>query len=135
MNGAGMQDDDSNMISINNKVQLGQQRSTIPMPVNQMLYRDQSQSITPEKDPMYDTQANTFGGRRRRTIGGAKLDPIPVMSNFLRKGQGNGGSPTNFVLRRNVNESGQVMLEPIAKRQGALSTVRTRHKSGSYQYN
>ena len=88
------------MISINHRNHLGQQNATIPMPqqrVQGMMYRDKS-DFTPEND-MYDTSSNTFGGRRRRTVGGAKLEPLVVKSNFLRKGEGNGGSPTNFVLR------------------------------------
>ena len=81
---------------------------------------------------MYDTSQNAFG-RRRRTIG-ATVDPLPPkQGNFLRKGEGNGGSPTNYILRQQVNERGQLILEPIAKRQGALSVVRKRNRSGKYQ--
>ena len=138
MNGVGgdVRDDDSQIISIN-KATIANQNATIPVPAHhpQLLYRDKS-DFGPEKDPMYDTQqANTLG-RRRRTVGAnARLEPIQVKSNFLRKGQGNGGSPTNFVLRQQVNETGQVVLEPIAKRQGASSTVRIRGKKGDYKYN
>ena len=83
---------------------------------------------------LYDTQTNAFGNRRR-TTGGGKLEPLPPKKGgFLRKGEGNGGSPTNFVLRQNVAENGQVVLEPIAKRKGATSTVRTRDRSGGYNY-
>ena len=82
---------------------------------------------------MYDTQKNAFG-KRRRTMQ-ARLDPLPAKKGgFLRKGEGNGGSPTNFVLRQHVNENGNVVLEPIAKRQGATSTVRKRGRDGTFTY-
>ena len=52
----------------------------------------------------------------------------------MRKGEGNGGSPTNFVLRHQQKENGQIVLEPIAKRKGAESTVRKRDRSGNYTF-
>ena len=82
---------------------------------------------------LYDTQTNAFKSRRRTT--GGVLEPIPRKKGaFLRKGEGNGGSPTNFVLRQQMNENGQIILEPIAKRKGATSTVRTRDRQGGYTY-
>ena len=86
---------------------------------------------------MYDTQQNGAFNRRRRTVGPglAKLEPLPSKKGgYLRKGEGNGGSPTNFVLRQQVNEHGLVVLEPIAIRQGATSTVRKRDRAGGFTY-
>ena len=99
-------------------------------------------SLQPEKDMMYDTQKNAFE-RRRRTTGppaGGRLSPLPDMAtpkkkNFLRKGEGNGGSPTNFVLRENRQENGHITLEPIGKREGSKSVVRTRNRAGGFNYN
>lgn len=45
---------------------------------------------------MYDTSKHGFK-RRRMTM---NLEPLPrKQGGFLRKGEGNGGSPTNFVYR------------------------------------
>ena len=89
---------------------------------------------------MYDTQKNAFGRRRRTQPAGGRLSPLPKMTpvkkqNYLRKGEGNGGSPTNYVLRQNVQENGHVTLEPIGKREGSKSVVRTRNRQGGFNYN
>ena len=72
-------------------------------------------------DTFFDTATSRDAfGKRRRTTGPAAntlLAPIPRKpGQFLRKGEGNGGSPTNFVMRNHTNEQGNIVLQPIAKR-------------------
>ena len=83
---------------------------------------------------MFETAQATFG-QRRRTTGPNQLDPLPrKKGGFLRKGEGNGGSPTGFVVTQQTDQNGHVILQPIAKRQGAISHVRQRDRSGGYTY-
>ena len=91
MNGGLPYDENApgNPISINRV-----QHATLPVG-----FHDQGAPLVPEKDMMYESRQNMFG-RRRRTTGTTKLEPLPgKKGGFLRKGEGNGGSPTNYVLR------------------------------------
>lgn len=83
---------------------LGRHSISINRPKNSM----HDSSFKPEKDLMYDTNQGAFGNRRRTTGPSlARLKPLPAKKGgFLRKGEGNGGSPTNYVLRQQVNENG-----------------------------
>ena len=93
MNGGGSLHDDDNTISINRIKNQNQVSTTLPV-----TFQGRN-SLQPEQDLLYDTQTNAFKSRRR-TQGNAMLEPIPrKKGQFLRKGEGNGGSPTNFVLR------------------------------------
>ena len=130
---------DSHLISIN-RIGHSNQNSTSKLP--EPFYDSPTKrDLRPEKDMMYDTQKNAFN-RRRRTTGppaGGRLSPLPKMTpvkkqNYLKKGEGNGGSPTNYVLRQNVQENGHITLEPIGKREGSKSVVRTRNRQGGFNY-
>ena len=75
--------------------------------------------LEPERDSLFDTAKQGGGAtfKKRRFTAGAHLDPIPIKrTDFLKKGQGNGGSPTNYITQEIRNENGQIQLEPIAKR-------------------
>ena len=52
-------------------------------------------------------------------------------TDFLRRGGGNGGSPTTHAISKKATESGLVTLSPIA-RKAANSNVRVRDKAGGY---
>ena len=54
-------------------------------------------------------------------------------TDFLRRGGGNGGSPTTHAVGKKAGEGGMITLSPIA-RKAAQSNVRVRGKDGGYQY-
>ena len=86
----------------------------------------------PEQDPGYDSEHNFKA--RRKTQRNTKLEPLKVKHDFLRRGQGNGGSPTTHEVGKRAEESGMVTLSPISRKQAAHSNVRVRNKAGGYQY-
>ena len=90
-------DEEGQTISINRVQNASPVKPTVSLPHG---FGDKSMSLQPEQDLMYDTQTNAFGKRRRTTGPHQKLEPLPAKKGgFLRKGEGNGGSPTNFVMR------------------------------------
>ena len=97
--------------------------------INRLSSNPRANDQDSHKVSLYETSRAPFGARKMTSTEISKklslLAPIPARKGgFLRKGEGNGGSPSNFVLKQSVNEKGQATLEPIALRPGALSTVR-----------
>jgi hypothetical protein len=86
----------------------------------------------PEQDPFYESsmlhKRGSFAPQNR-------LDPLPVRhTHFLKRGMGNGGSPTNFDVKKTViEETGGVTLAPIHRRHQSV-TLRVRGKDGGYAY-
>lgn len=85
----------------------------------------------PEQDLNYDSEHNF--NARRNTQRNQKLEPLKVKhSEFLRRGRGNGGSPTTHAVGKTMNDSGIVTLSPIGRKKAAHSNVRIRDKAGGY---
>ena len=72
----------------------------------------------PEQDLDYDSMHN-FNSKRGsvKPKPNQRLEPIKVkQTDFLRRGGGNGGSPTTHAISKKATESGLVTLSPIARK-------------------
>ena len=90
----------------------------------------------PEHDPAYESEQN-FKSKRSSTKPklrpNQRLEPLKVKQQtvFLRRGGGNGGSPTSLAVSKKANESGMITLSPI-QRKAAETKIRVRDKAGGY---